>query len=531
MFNEEQLKIIKKYSKFKDLAKNHPKIAYLVCKNKARNFYPELVKLNRSDYSKETVIKCAQQCRTREDFHRTFRLFYYIAKDNGWLEEAMKGKLYHGENFTKYNLEVILKLCETVSSYSEFIEKYPGPYQQAFQKKLIPQIKAYFKQRDFSDFPPESELIEWLSKSIEVLSSPRLKQFLCLCTNKLSLKSIRKEIFKSAPRVVFSDERKQNNKRKSKESRKRTSSAVTKVTKEQITKLALTYNNKNLFKEQHPKLFAIARDNGFWKEISSHMVTDPSYWKNSPNNNRYSNEEIFALAAKCKFRQEFHFKYKGAYEAAIRRKILEEVCTHMPKPKESIGEQFVRRAFELHFKVKFYKIKPDWLINPKTNMRLELDGYNEELNIAFEVQGGYHFKNTRKIDPSKVQEKDNLKRIICKEKGVVLHQINYNKSLEEPYSYLKNKLGISKDILDKVFDDFTVNLTEEQLAAYRKIIPVNLLRSIKEISYQDFARVLNKLRRENLNNYQVCKVLQISRSHLQHRILRINQRKIPFINR
>ena len=68
-----------------------------------------------------------------------------------------------------------------------------------------------------------------------------------------------------------------------------------------------------------------------------------------------------------------------------------------PKCAGSRGEELVRKAFESKFNKPFPKIKPKWLINPQTNYRLELDGFNEELKIAFEYQGMQHYKIVSKF--------------------------------------------------------------------------------------------------------------------------------------
>ena len=47
--------------------------------------------------------------------------------------------------------------------------------------------------------------------------------------------------------------------------------------------------------------------------------------------------KIHELALKCTFRSEFKTKYLYAYRAAIRLKILDDICSHMPKRKDISG--------------------------------------------------------------------------------------------------------------------------------------------------------------------------------------------------
>jgi hypothetical protein len=78
------------------------------------------------------------------------------------------------------------------------------------------------------------------------------------------------------------------------------------------------------------------------------------------------------------------------------------------------------------FGVAFKKCRPGWLRNT-TGHRLELDGYSEELRIAFEYHGEQHYDPARTIgkgDKSKrfagQIERDALKARLCQEAGVRL---------------------------------------------------------------------------------------------------------------
>ncbi len=49
-----------------------------------------------------------------------------------------------------------------------------------------------------------------------------------------------------------------------------------------------------------------------------------------------------------------------------------------PTCSQGVSERICRSIFESIFDKKFPKIRPTWLINPKTGMSLELDGYCKE---------------------------------------------------------------------------------------------------------------------------------------------------------
>jgi len=108
-------------------------------------------------------------------------------------------------------------------------------------------------------------------------------------------------------------------------------------------------------------------------------------------------------------------------------------------------EKLCRKYLEDKFKVKFSKTSPKWLKG------LQLDGYNEDLKLAFEYNGKQHYKlipyfhKSIKIFKSQ-QQRDKLKRNILKEKGVLLIDI--------PYIYNHQK----EDKLYKFIDDVVEKL-------------------------------------------------------------------------
>jgi hypothetical protein len=94
----------------------------------------------------------------------------------------------------------------------------------------------------------------------------------------------------------------------------------------------------------------------------------------------------------------------------------------------SKGEEMTRKIFEDIFNKPFPTVKPKWLINPKTNYLLQLDGFNEELRLAFEYDGLQHYKFPNHYHRSKKQflaqqERDRLKDIICKDNNVKLIRV------------------------------------------------------------------------------------------------------------
>lgn len=65
--------------------------------------------------------------------------------------------------------------------------------------------------------------------------------------------------------------------------------------------------------------------------------------------------------------------------------------TWCPECNASVGERITRGLFERIFSCEFKKVRPDTLRNEEGH-KLELDGYNEDLKLAFEYQGYQHYR-------------------------------------------------------------------------------------------------------------------------------------------
>lgn len=112
------------------------------------------------------------------------------------------------------------------------------------------------------------------------------------------------------------------------------------------------------------------------------------------------------------------------------------------------SESIVKTTFEQIFGKPFRKVKPNWLKNSKGNL-MELDGYCEDLSIAFEYQGEQHFSVHRfsPDDETLVRRigDDKIKRHLCRKHGVQLFIINHTEDLRVLPSEIKKQcvtLGI-----------------------------------------------------------------------------------------
>lgn len=123
-------------------------------------------------------------------------------------------------------------------------------------------------------------------------------------------------------------------------------------------------------------------------------------------------------------------------------------------------ERICKAFFEQIFKRKFAKEKPNWLVNENNN-RLELDGYNKDLNLAFEYHGRQHRERVELFQTQKEfnnrKKTDLLKSKLCKKNGVKLVVIYDNENIfdrNNPYKFLdklrKYKIKIPSKLPDKI---------------------------------------------------------------------------------
>ena len=122
-----------------------------------------------------------------------------------------------------------------------------------------------------------------------------------------------------------------------------------------------------------------------------------------------------------------------------------------------LNETICRNYFERIFEKPFPKSYPEWLINEKGN-QMELDGYNKELELAFEYQGIQHREKAFGMSDQDLQNRqrdDKLKQKLCEDNNVSLLQIPDDKIL--PYDKMqdyiqdeyKKKTGINLENIPK----------------------------------------------------------------------------------
>jgi hypothetical protein len=108
-------------------------------------------------------------------------------------------------------------------------------------------------------------------------------------------------------------------------------------------------------------------------------------------------------------------------------------------------EEYCRKILQKIYGLEFPSCRPSFLVNPETGKELELDGYNEELEIAFEYNGEQHYNYPNvfhKTEHEFIEQvrRDIFKRKICDKRGIYLIVIPYTVSKETLYDFIVSRL-------------------------------------------------------------------------------------------
>jgi hypothetical protein len=125
----------------------------------------------------------------------------------------------------------------------------------------------------------------------------------------------------------------------------------------------------------------------------------------------------------------------------------EQVGSKQGPPKESSGERECRRVLRKIFNKPFQKCRPDFLSNPVTGDRfnLELDCYEDSLKLAVEYNGAQHYKFIPYFHKNKEafynqKYRDQLKRHMCQQNKVNLIEVPNTVEVPQIEGYIRNKL-------------------------------------------------------------------------------------------
>jgi hypothetical protein len=124
----------------------------------------------------------------------------------------------------------------------------------------------------------------------------------------------------------------------------------------------------------------------------------------------------------------------------------ENIIKHT-QPKESKGERECRRVLQKFFNKEFKNCRPDFLLNPVTGGRynLELDCYDDSLKLAVEYNGIQHYKFVPYFHKNKEafynqKYRDDMKRRLCKDNKVNLIEVPNTVDISDIEEFLRQKL-------------------------------------------------------------------------------------------
>lgn len=158
-----------------------------------------------------------------------------------------------------------------------------------------------------------------------------------------------------------------------------------------------------------------------------------------------------------------------AYKNGLRDKNNNGVHINIKKDKEdgvcmtgrfvSTGEKICCKTMSNIYGVDFVNTRPDWLVNPETGRKLELDCYNPDLKIAVEYNGEQHYKwpnftgQTREQFESQMR-RDKVKIETCKKAGVHLIIVPYTVKHSDIPSFIINNLP--NTVRDKILENDSI---------------------------------------------------------------------------
>jgi len=161
-----------------------------------------------------------------------------------------------------------------------------------------------------------------------------------------------------------------------------------------------------------------------------------------------------------------------------------------PECSTGLGERICRESFEQLFKKKFPKSRPKWLVN-KENNQMELDGYCEDIGLAFEHQGEQHYNHVEYYHSEKQFIKrlrdDKEKIYLCKKNDVILIQV----------PEIPEKLAITKikDFIEKECNNSPISFNNIEINLLKAYTPDSKcqLEIIKMIAKRRDGRCLSKV--------------------------------------
>lgn len=143
----------------------------------------------------------------------------------------------------------------------------------------------------------------------------------------------------------------------------------------------------------------------------------------------------------------FNMGKKGSWNSTYSYDYKKNTKKHRSSPKTSRGEAECRRVLQKYFKKPFNNCRPDFLRNPVTGgkFNLELDCYDNSLKLAVEYNGAQHYKYIPYFHKNKEaflnqKYRDELKNHLCIQNNVKLINVPYTVPIKNIEEFLLKKL-------------------------------------------------------------------------------------------
>jgi hypothetical protein len=166
-------------------------------------------------------------------------------------------------------------------------------------------------------------------------------------------------------------------------------------------------------------------------------------------------EEYAGILGKLLWECREGHRWKSTLSAVINANVWCPICHQTESKKESI----IRQYFNTLFGTEFTKQHPVWLKIEGVGRPLELDGYNEELKLAFEYNGEQHYMTNSRFNSLgalvRQRKYDEIKRRRCRKVGIKLLVIPYTVAISHLKNYILkwcDKYGISVPFRNKNID-------------------------------------------------------------------------------
>ncbi len=166
------------------------------------------------------------------------------------------------------------------------------------------------------------------------------------------------------------------------------------------------------------------------------------------------------------------------WEASLNKIQQNRWCPYCSSSKT---ERIIRSCFEQLFGEEFPKSHPSWLKNSR-GYQLELDGYCEKLNLAFEYNGEQHYSIVSHFSGTeerllKQKQNDLEKSKVCKDNSITLIQIPYIKNLNNSKEIILNILLINNIKIEK---DVDLDLKDAWINTDDRLIEQKLVKIIED---------------------------------------------------